>query len=230
MSESILIVEDDMTTRRLLEAAIRSEGLAVQTAAGLREAVAMIVARPFDLILLDLTLPDGDGMSLFDRLPARRRPAVIMLTSRAHVDAVVAGLERGADDYVTKPFDLRTLLARVRAQLRRIKDGAAPADRIHLNGLIVDFTRRDVYVGDRPAGLTRKEFDLVEILARRSPRVVSKETLMNELWGESEERSEKILAVYVRHIRQKIEANPDAPAYLQTRRGFGYMLAPPVPA
>lgn len=227
MSENVLIVEDDMTTRRLLDAALRGEGLLVQTAAGLREASAMVVARHFDLILLDLSLPDGDGLSLCDRLPARRKPAIIMLTSRAHVEAVVAGLERGADDYVTKPFELRTLLARVHAQLRRVRDRATPADIVRLEELTVDFTRRDVYVRDRPAGLTRKEFEIIEILARRTPRVVAKETLMNELWGASEERSEKILAVYVRHIRQKIEANPDAPVYLQTRRGFGYTLVAP---
>ena len=228
MARSVLVIDDDMLTRRLLERALDAANLSVTTATGYREGDALAAQRPFDVILVDLGLPDGDGLELCARMRARLSTPIIIVTSRGDTEDIVQGLERGADDYITKPFDVRTVVARVNAQLRRASELAGERrEQIRIGELVIDPSRRDVFIDDRPTGLTKKEFDLIELLAKRASRAVSKDALIEHLWGDDADRSEKILAVYIRHVRQKIERDPDEPRYLQTLRGFGYVLVDP---
>jgi two-component system alkaline phosphatase synthesis response regulator PhoP len=225
MPRRVLIVEDDAVSRQLLKRLVEIEGDAAETASGYYEALELIDRQPYDLILLDLTLEDGDGLDLCRHIRARHRTPVMIITSRGASADVVAGLELGADDYVVKPFNIEVLTARIRAQLRRASEtrrGNA-VDQIRIGRLVIDNGLRDAIVEGSPAGLTNKEFELLMLLARRLGRAVAKEEILDHLF-EGEVRSEKILAVYIRRLRQKIEADPDNPTTLHTVRGFGYRL------
>lgn len=225
MPARILVVEDDVVSRHLLTRLLQTEGHSVVAAAGYHEGAAAVNAENFDLILLDLMFADGDGLELCRRIRSRRRTPIIIITSRGEAEDVVTGLELGADDYVVKPVNVDVLAARVRAHLRRatmLRPGAAD-DRTTVGDVIVDTALRDAVVGGKPAGLTQKEFELLALLARRSGRAVSREEIAEELF-DGEIRSDKILAVYVRRLRQKIERDPDHPELLHTLRGFGYRL------
>lgn len=228
-SESILIVEDEIVTRRLLEQALTSAGFSATGVGTFREAEGTILRDSFAVILLDLSLPDGDGLVLCERIRTRSRTPVIIITARGETEDIVKGLELGADDYVTKPFDVRTVVARVKAQIRRAgelstADGVRP---IQVGKLSIDAERRDVFIAARPLAVTNTQFELIHILALRSPRAVHRDVLFDELWGSEVERSEKILAVYIYRLRQRIEEDPDHPQYLTTIRGFGYALVDP---
>lgn len=225
MGPRILVVEDEVVTRRVITQLLQAEGLpAVTAVAGFREAAATIDREPFDLYLLDLVLGDGDGLALCRKIRGRSRAPIIMITSRGESADVVAGLELGADDYIVKPFDADILAARIRAALRRSSLNARDVadEPIELGGVIIDPAVRDAIVRGRPAGLTHKEFELLLLLARRRGRAVSKEMIAEELF-EGESRSEKILAVYVRRLREKIESDPENPERIRTVRGFGYL-------
>jgi DNA-binding response OmpR family regulator len=150
-----------------------------------------------------------------------------MLTSRGELDDVVGGLEAGADDYITKPFRIPELVARVRAQLRRageLNRDRHPDEMLRLGELTVDRAIRDATVRGGRAGLSQREFEVLDFLAQRHGRNVAREVLMESVWGSAEEISEKILAVYIRRLRCKIEEDPDAPRHLHTVRGMGYRL------
>ena len=224
---TILVVEDELLTRRTLEEFLRREGFAVVTAGTVAEAVAEIAHRAYDLVLLDLILPDGDGLEICKRIRARHQMPIVILSTKRELDDRVAGLETGADDYIIKPFEPREVVARVRAQLRRAqelnREGESPV--IRVGRLVVDVELRDALVDGSRAGLTAKEFELLHLLAQRAGRAVSREFLFEKLWSEDELASEKNVAVYIRRIRQKIERDPDAPEILLTVRGYGYRLA-----
>lgn len=220
----ILVVDDEMMIRRLLERALSSEGFGVSTVGSIAEALGEVERRPYDLIILDRLLPDGDGMDACRRIRARYRMPIIMLTTKGQLSDRVEGLEVGADDYLVKPFEIDELLARVKAQLRRARDLSADDDtqRIRVGRVTVDPTLRDAVIDGRPVGLTAKEFELLHLLAMRRGRAVARETIVEELWPDELPESDKIVAVYVRRLRQKIETNPDDPQHLQTVRGYGY--------
>ncbi|HET8798619.1 MAG TPA: response regulator transcription factor [Thermoanaerobaculia bacterium] len=228
MTARVLVVEDDPVSRHLLTRLLEVEGHRAVAASTYREAVALIDRETFDLVLLDLMLADGDGLALCRRVRQRqRRTPVIIITARGESADVVTGLELGADDYVVKPFHVDVLAARVRAQLRRAAEARADdrGEPIRIEGLVIDPAIRDAFVREQRAGLTNKEFELLHLLARRRGRAVPKEEILDHLF-EGEVRSEKILAVYIRRLRRKIEADPDRPEFLHTVRGFGYRLGP----
>ncbi len=212
--------------RRLLQSSLSGEGYAVITVGSIREALAEVERAPFDLIILDRLLPDGDGMEACRRIRARFRMPIIILTTKGGLSDRVAGLETGADDYLVKPFEVDELLARVKAQLRRAMSLSVSdePERIRFGNVVVDPSQRDAIIDGRNAGLTAKEFDLLYFLAQRRGRVVSREAILQELWPEDEPESEKIVAVYMRRLRQKLEADPDAPDHLLTVRGYGYKV------
>jgi two-component system alkaline phosphatase synthesis response regulator PhoP len=225
MPRRVLVVEDDAVSRQLLKRLLEVEGHEAETASGYFEAVKLLDRQRYDLILLDLTLEDGDGLVLCRRIRARDQTPIMIITSRGAASDVVTGLELGADDYVVKPFDIDVLTARIRAQLRRAAEtrrGEA-LDQIRVGRLVIDNGIRDAIVEGIPAGLTNKEFELLMLLARSHGRAVAKEDILKHLF-EGEVRSEKILAVYIRRLRQKIELDPDEPTTLHTVRGFGYRL------
>jgi DNA-binding response OmpR family regulator len=219
----VFVLDDDATTRSLLQGILEEQGYRVQTYSTMQHAMLAVQRDVFDLYLLDLVLPDGDGLTLCRRLRTQSDAPIIILTTRGSMDDVVAGLEQGADDYVTKPFRAPELVARVQAQLRRI-DKRQSVDLQRIGPLLIDRDLRDVFIDGVAARLSPKEFEIFDMLAARRGRVVTKDAIVEAMWGEAEDVSEKILAVYIRRIRCKIEKAPDQPELLQTVRGVGYRL------
>ena len=227
MPPAILVVEDELLTRRTLQDLLQHEGFAVSTVGTIAEAMGEVNRRAYDLIVLDLILPDGDGIDACGRIRERYRMPIVILSTRRQLEDRVAGLETGADDYIVKPFEPAEMIARVRAQLRRAQQLSSSDGHeiIRAGRLTVDPSMQDALIDGRPAGLTHKEFQLLHFLAARAGKAVSRETLIDHLWSEDELGSDKNVAVYIRRIRQKIEKDPDDPEILLTVRGFGYRVA-----
>ena len=230
MPPAILVVEDELLMRRTLHDLLQREGFAVTTVGTMAEALGEVNRRSYDLILLDLILPDGDGIECCGRIRKRHHMPIVILSTRAQLEDRVAGLETGADDYIVKPFEPAEVVARVRAQLRRAQqlsssDGQDSHRRVIRAGrLTIDPSLQDALIDGRPAGLTQKEFRLVHVLAQRAGKAVSRDYLVDHLWSDDELGSDKNVAVYIRRIRQKIERDPDAPEILLTVRGYGYRV------
>jgi DNA-binding response OmpR family regulator len=244
---TILVVDDEKTLRDMLEYNLRREGFAVLTAADGAQAVQIAADEHPDLIILDIMLP---AMSGFDVVRAVRRHAtvpILMLSAREEEIDKVLGLELGADDYLTKPFSLRELLARVRAMLRRssivgatqAQNGAAPSGRLALaeretppvlsaGDLVIDLGRRSVMLAGSPVALKPKEFDLLAFLASNPQHVFSREVLLDRVWGYDYVGGTRTVDVHVRWLRTKLEADPAEPAYIQTIYGVGYKFGQPV--
>lgn len=224
---TILVVEDELLMRRTLQDLLQREGFVVTTAGTVAEALGEVNRRDFALILLDIVLPDGDGLDACRRIRERHRMPIVMLSTKRQLEDRVAGLENGADDYIAKPFEPAEVIARVRAQLRRAGQFSSDGDGrvIRSGALTVDPALRDALIDGKPAGLTHKEFELLHLLATRAGKAVSRDFLIEQLWSEDELGSDKNVAVYIRRIRQKIEKDPDDPEILLTVRGFGYRLA-----
>lgn len=223
-SARVFVLDDDATTRSLLLSILEAQGFHVQTYSTMQHAMLAVQRDGFDIYLLDLVLPDGDGLTLCRYLRARSDAAIIILTTRGSMDDVVAGLEQGADDYVTKPFRPPELVARVHAQLRRLDKRQMSSDCQRIGSLLIDRNLRDVFIEGVAARLSPKEFEIIDMLAARVGRVMTKDAIVEAMWGQAEDVSEKILAVYIRRIRCKIEMSPDDPRHLQTVRGLGYRL------
>ena len=224
MAERILLVEDESSVAEAVAYTLQQEGFEVLTAADGRVALDRFEAEPPDLVVLDLMLPAISGWELLAAF-RKQRPAVpvIMLTARAEETDRVAGLEMGADDYVTKPFSMRELVARVRALLRRA--GAAPQEVtpiISRSGIRLDAERHEVAVEGRPVTLSPKEFDLLAYLMRHAGRVRSRDDILEAVWGTQDYLDERTVDVHVRWLRLKIETEPAHPQRLLTVRGVGY--------
>jgi two-component system alkaline phosphatase synthesis response regulator PhoP len=228
MSSRVLIIEDEVVTLHLLTRLVESEGHPVSVAQSCAEAEALVMRETYGLILLDLVLGQEDGLAILRRIRTRQRAPIVIISARSDSTDIITGLELGADDYVLKPFDVAVLRARLRTHLRRGQRPAGPGEpaeeSIAVGNVIVDCGLRDALVDGQPAGLTQKEFQLLLFLARRIGRAVRKDDIADEIF-EGEMRSDKILAVYVRRLREKLEADPQNPRYLHTVRGFGYRLA-----
>lgn len=224
---TILVIEDEPPLQKFLRVALESQGHAVTEAAGgeagLRHAA---VGQP-DLVILDLGLPDVDGVEVCRRLREWSAVPVIVVSARGREQDKVAALDAGADDYLTKPFGVGELLARVRVALRRA--AAARADTgdpvFEVGGLRVDLARREVSVDGRPVRLTPNEFRLLAVLAKHAGRVMTHRQLLREVWGPGSGEETHYLRVYVNQLRQKLEAEPARPRYLLTEVGVGYRLA-----
>jgi DNA-binding response OmpR family regulator len=230
MSGKLLIVDDDRFILHAVSDFLKAEGYHVTTAESVQGAMDALNQDAFDLILLDVMLPDGDGFTGCRRIRARWQTPIIMLTAKGETADKVVGLDMGADDYVVKPFEPRELLARVRAQLRRAQEFSHPerqGEKITLGNLVVDVSLRDAIVNGQPADLTHKEFELLHLLARHAGKALHKDWIFEQVWGYDAELSGKALAVYVRRLRSKIESDPNHPRYLLTVRGFGYKLTTP---
>jgi DNA-binding response OmpR family regulator len=227
MPQCILVVEDELMTRRMLQDLLQSEGFTVTTAGSVAEALGEVNRRPCDLVLLDIMLPDGDGFTACRRIRERHRMPIVFLSTKRQLEDRVMGLETGADDYIVKPFEPREMIARVRAHLRRAQqlnqDGGKQL--IQVGPLVIDASVQDALIDGNGVGLTQKEFQLLHLLASRAGKAVSRDFLIEQLWADDELGSDKNVAVYIRRIRQKIERDPDEPAILLTVRGFGYRVA-----
>jgi DNA-binding response OmpR family regulator len=218
----VLVVDDEASVRQALERALRLEGFAVSTAAGGRAALEAVAARPPAVVVLDVMMPDLDGVSVVRRMRADGLDVpVCILSARDEVEDRVAGLQAGADDYRVKPFALAELTARLNALLRRRgSDGAAP---IVVGDLIVDPRRHLVTRGGRELEPTRREFDLIEVFARHPGQVLSREQLLTQVWGYASDVETNVVDVFVGYVRRKLEAG-GAPRMLHTVRGVGWVL------
>ncbi len=228
MKPRILIVEDEKAIAAFVQAALEREGLSVQVARSGEAALAQIEAERPDLILLDLMLPGLDGFEVCRHVRARKPYIpIIMLTARAQDTDKIVGLELGADDYITKPFNARELTARVRALLRLIRQtsGEPAANLIRAGDLTVDRERHVTTVAGQPIDLTPKEFDLLATLIAERGRVFGREMLLERVWGYDYMGESRTIDVHIQRLRQKIEADPANPHYLLTVRGLGYKFA-----
>jgi two-component system KDP operon response regulator KdpE len=218
----ILLVDDEVAIRRLARGALQRAGYRTSEAGTAREALDQAAADRPALVLLDLGLPDRDGLELIGAL--KRTAAVIVVSAREAVDEKVAALDLGADDYVTKPFDTEELVARVRVALRhRLRPGGA-AGPVTVGDVVIDLERRLVTRGGVEVHLTRKEFDVMAELARAPGRVVTHERILAAVWPGSYDRPVEYLRLVVRNLRQKLEADPAAPALFVNELGVGYRL------
>ncbi|HVJ98917.1 MAG TPA: response regulator transcription factor [Acidimicrobiia bacterium] len=222
----ILVVDDEQSYRDALAVALQREGFLVETAADGPEAIARFEAARPSLVLLDVMLPKISGIDVCRELRSRSRVPIIMVTAKTgEIDAVV-GLEVGADDYVTKPFRLRELIARVRAALRRSPSDEEPSGDgdmvIEIEEVRLDAGRHEVFVRGLPVALPLKEFELLELLMTNAGRVLTRDTLIDRVWGPNYFGDTKTLDVHIKRLRSKIESNPAQPSRIVTVRGVGY--------
>lgn len=225
MNRTILVVDDDKKIVDLVTLYLKRDGYSVLAAYDGREALDVARRKLPDLIVLDLMLPELDGVDVCRLLRAESRVPIIMLTARATDDDKLRGLDIGADDYVTKPFNPRELVARVRAVLRRAAPEEAPREDVRFGDLLVSFVRHEVTVGDRPVNLTPTEFRLLEALIREPGRAFTRSELLDRVFGYDYDGVERTIDVHVMNLRRKIEPNPAAPCYIVTVPGVGYRFA-----
>ncbi len=226
----ILLVDDEQAIQTLLTYPLRRDGYEVVAATDGREALERFAEQRFDLVVLDVMLPVLDGIEVCRRLRSRSQVPIIMLTARDDEIDKVLGLEMGADDYITKPFSVREFRSRVRAALRRsemLRTRPGTEEPIALAGLRIDFDRRAVTVRRRRAELTYVEFEVLSALARAPGSVLSREMLLEHVWGDSAYRDPRTIDVHIRHLREKLERDPTSPEYLFTVRGVGYRFRDP---
>ncbi len=227
MSGKLLLVDDDRFVLNPLARLLGMNGYHCTLAVTGSEALRMLDSEPFDLMLLDIGLPDMDGISVCRRARVKHKLPILMLTARDASSDKIIGLEVGADDYITKPYEPHEILARVRAHLRRSReyDADSPANnKILIGDLVIDLDLHDAVVVGRPAHLTTREFELLHLLARNRDRALARDWIFEEIWGYDAELGVKALAVCMRRLRCKIESDPDHPRYLHTVRGYGYKL------
>ncbi len=218
----ILLVEDDPGVRRFVVKGLREQAYAVDTSATGEEALYQADINEYDLIILDVMIPEPDGFEVCRRLRrSGKRMPILMLTARDAVEDRVSGLDRGADDYLTKPFEFRELLARLRALLRRSSELRPP--RLSVGDLVLDTAAQSASRGGHAISLTHKEYALLEYLVRNAGRVVSRADIAEHVWDESFDPFSNLIEVYINRLRRKIDSEGTA-SVLQTRRGAGYIL------
>ncbi len=227
----ILVVDDEQSYRDALSVALQREGFRVDTAADGVEALDRFEASRPSLVLLDVMLPKISGIDVCREIRTRSRVPIIMVTARsAEIDAVV-GLEVGADDYVSKPFRLRELIARVRAAQRRIPtqsdDDAPRADVLEVGDVRIDAARHEAFVRGEPIALPLKEFELLELLVANAGRVLTRDVLIDRVWGPNYFGDTKTLDVHIKRLRAKVETDPANPSRIVTVRGVGYRFERP---
>jgi two-component system response regulator MprA len=219
---TILIVEDEAEIAGYLRRGLTFEGYTVEIASDGRQALDIAREQPPDLVVLDLMLPGIDGLEVARRLRAASDVPIIMLTARDAIPDRVAGLEAGADDYLIKPFAFEELLARIRVQLRRRQREDA-ATVLRYGPLTIDLAAHEVTIGDRRVDLTAKEYDLLELFMRHPQQVLTRDVIYDRVWGYNFGGESNIIEVYVRYLRQKLEAHGE-PRLIHTVRGVGYIL------
>jgi two-component system KDP operon response regulator KdpE len=221
----VLVVEDELQMRRFLRASLGSHGFEVVEAETARAALALVTSRNPEVILLDLGLPDQDGVTFTRGLREWSRVPIIVISARGREADKVEVLDAGADDYLTKPFGVEELLARIRVALRRARQaGAAQASVIEVGALRIDLARREVRIADREVHLTPIEFRLLALLGQNAGRVLTHRQILGEVWGKGHGQQAHYLRVFMAQLRRKIEADPARPKLLVTEQGVGYRL------
>ncbi len=221
----VLLIEDEPQMRRYLRAALESHDYRLVEATTAREGLAQATGRNPDIILLDLGLPDGDGIDLARRIREWASTPIIVISARGKEQDKVAALDAGADDYLTKPFGTDELLARLRVALRHVARAAAPDEPVFTTGeLRVDLAARQVFIGGAEVHLTPTEYKLLTTLIRHAGKVVTHRLLLKEVWGPNAVEHTHYLRVYMTQLRHKLERDPTRPRHLQTEAGVGYRL------
>lgn len=223
---SVLLIEDDVDLRRLVAEALSSVGHHVESAATAMDGLRALPAGGFDLVVLDLGLPDLDGRDLLKMIRAVSAVPVIVTTARGADDVVVSTLDAGADDYLVKPFSIEQLQARVRAVLRRL-DAAPRGTAIEVGGLVIEPAAREASLDGRSLELTPKEFDLLRMLAERHGEVVTKREMLAEVWRQPYGGGDRTVDVHLSWLRKKLGESASRPRYLHTVHGVGVKLAAP---
>ncbi len=220
----ILVVDDEPLLVKGIKFNLENEGYQVETAFDGRTAVDLARSNAYDLIILDLMMPEIDGLEACVKIRSFSDVPIIMLTARSEDTDKLIGFECGADDYVTKPFNILELKARIRAMLRRAGSaaGAGQTARITLGGITLDMDQRVALRGGESVDLTAKEYDLIELLMKNPRRVYSRENLMDAVWGYSYAGDYRTVDVHIRRLREKLEENPAAPEHILTKWGVGY--------
>lgn len=225
--ESILVVDDEPQIRRLLRMSLAVHGYEVMEAGTARDALRSATIAPPDLVILDLGLPDMDGMDVLKALREWSRTPIFVLSVRGREVDKVNAFDLGADDYVTKPFAMAEFVARIKAAFRRRRAVAIEQPMFEVGGLRVDLNRRIVTIDDVPVRLSPKQYRLLQVLVQNAGKVVTHRQLLSELWGADRDKDVQYLRVFVRELRTKIEADPAEPRYLLTELGVGYRLLAP---
>ncbi|HES6724371.1 TPA: two-component system response regulator CovR [Streptococcus pyogenes] len=225
MTKKILIIEDEKNLARFVSLELQHEGYEVIVEVNGREGLETALEKEFDLILLDLMLPEMDGFEVTRRLQTEKTTYIMMMTARDSIMDVVAGLDRGADDYIVKPFAIEELLARIRAIFRRQdieSEKKVPSQGIYRD-LVLNPQNRSVNRGDDEISLTKREYDLLNILMTNMNRVMTREELLSNVWKYDEAVETNVVDVYIRYLRCKIDI-PGKESYIQTVRGMGYVI------
>jgi DNA-binding response OmpR family regulator len=228
MALRVLLIDDDVRLFELLTSYLEQNGFHVTTAPDGPRGLAALEAGTFDAVLLDLMMPGMDGIEVCRRIRQKSSIPVLMLTARGDETDRVVGLELGADDYVSKPFSPRELVARIKAVLRRARPESA-GERIVAGDILIDVPARTVSRGGKPVDLTGLEFDILVALARRPGRVVARDALLNEAGRSDVTVGERTVDVHISHLRQKLGDDPRQPRMIKTVRGVGYVLAKDLP-
>jgi len=220
----ILVIDDEPSIINLVSAYLKPEGYEVFTAADGPSGLKAARAYKPDIVLLDVMLPGMDGIELLSRLRRESDVYVILLTARTEEMDKIVGLSVGADDYVTKPFSPRELVARIKAALRRLKTGVGPGESVVLSfkRVMIDAAARTVTLDDRPVELTAIEFDLLRALAENRGRVLTREQLLDKVWGGAYFGEKRVVDVHLGHVRQKLGGGSPGPGLITTMRGVGY--------
>ena len=220
----ILVVDDERLLVKGIKFNLENEGYQVETAYDGRTAVELAKNNDYDLIILDLMMPEIDGLEACVQIRQFSNVPIIMLTARSEDTDKIIGFECGADDYITKPFNILELKARIRAMLRRAGSAAAAkaASAITVGDITLDTEQRVALRDGKTVDLTAKEYDLIELLMKNPRRVYSRESLMNVVWGYSYAGDYRTVDVHIRRLREKLEANPAQPEYILTKWGVGY--------
>ncbi|MEK6425125.1 MAG: two-component system response regulator KdpE [Burkholderia gladioli] len=222
---TVVLIEDEKQIRRFVRTALEAEGIAVFDAETGKQGLIETATRKPDLVIVDLGLPDTDGLDVIRELRSWSELPVIVLSARTREDEKVAALDAGADDYLTKPFGVSELLARIRAHLRRRNlGGANDTPSVRFGEVTVDLALRVVTRGGAPVHLTPLEYRLLATLVRHAGRVLTHRQLLRDVWGPSHVESHHYLRIYMAHLRQKLEADPAQPEHIVTETGVGYRL------
>jgi two-component system, OmpR family, KDP operon response regulator KdpE len=223
----VLVIDDESQIRKFLRISLTAYGYEVIEAVRGEDGIARCATESPDLVILDLGLPDLDGQAVIARIREWSRAPIIVLSVRAAEAEKVAALDAGADDYVTKPFGIHELLARVRAALRSRPEQGEPPAVVEVGDLVIDIARRRVHLAGVEIRLSRKEFAILRLLAQHAGRIVTHPQLLREVWGPAHEHETHYLRIYIGHLRQKLGDDPADPRYISNEPGVGYRLLEP---